>query len=71
MEVTCEHCKTKLNIPDEKVPKDQLVKISCPKCKGKIALDTRKTEEKKPAPEPKEDKYSYDDLHYQFQLLLL
>ena len=61
MEVTCEHCKTKLNIPDEKVPKDQLVKISCPKCKGKIALDTRKTEEKKPAPEPKEDKYSYDD----------
>ena len=42
MEVTCEHCKTKLNVPDEKIPKDQLVKISCPKCKNKISIDSRK-----------------------------
>jgi len=70
MEVICEHCKAKLNLPDEKIPKDQLVKISCPKCKNKITLDTRKSEEKKPppaetepkpAPEPGEENYSYDD----------
>lgn len=51
MEVICEHCDAKLNIPDEKVPKDQVVRITCPKCKGKIILDTRKTE---PAPSPEE-----------------
>lgn len=42
MEVTCEHCKTKLNVPDEKIPKDQLVRINCPKCKNKISIDSRK-----------------------------
>ncbi|MEW6670002.1 MAG: zinc-ribbon domain-containing protein [Thermodesulfobacteriota bacterium] len=41
MEVICEQCKTKLNIPDEKLPKDQVVKIGCPKCKNRITLDTR------------------------------
>jgi predicted Zn finger-like uncharacterized protein len=40
MEITCEHCGAKLNIPDEKIPKDQIVKIGCPKCKNKITLDT-------------------------------
>jgi hypothetical protein len=41
MELICEQCKTKLNIPDEKIPKDQVVRINCPKCKFKIPLDTR------------------------------
>ncbi|MFC1821968.1 hypothetical protein ACFL9T_04620 [Thermodesulfobacteriota bacterium] len=41
MDVTCGQCKTKLSVPDEKIPKGQLVRISCPKCKGKITLDTR------------------------------
>lgn len=44
MEVTCEQCRTKLNILDEKIPKDQVVKINCPKCKYKITLDTRSSE---------------------------
>jgi len=38
MEVTCEQCKSKFNIPDDKVPKDKVLKLNCPKCKGKIAL---------------------------------
>ena len=42
MEITCEHCKAKLNVPDEKIPKDQLVRINCPKCKNKISIDSRK-----------------------------
>ncbi len=41
MEVVCDQCKTKLNIPDEKLPRDQVVRIACPKCKNKIAIDTR------------------------------
>ncbi len=41
MEVTCGQCKTKLSILDEKIPRDQVLKISCPKCKYRITLDTR------------------------------
>lgn len=39
MEVICSSCNTKLNIPDDKLPKDQTVKINCPKCKNKITID--------------------------------
>ncbi len=38
MEITCSGCNTKLNIPDEKIPMDQTVRINCPKCKGKITI---------------------------------
>lgn len=38
MEVTCGQCKTRFNIPDDKVPKDRVLKLNCPKCKGKISL---------------------------------
>ncbi len=41
MEVVCEYCHAKLNIPDEKLPPDQRVRISCPRCKNKLVLDTR------------------------------
>ena len=49
MEVVCEHCKARLNIPDEKIPKDQTVRISCPKCKTKIVLPERTAEPKGPS----------------------
>ena len=45
MEVTCEQCKAKFSIPDDRVPKDRAVKLNCPKCKGKISLGAE-------APEP-------------------
>jgi predicted Zn finger-like uncharacterized protein len=41
MEVICTNCKTKLNVPDEKIPKDQAIRVSCPKCKNKITIDSR------------------------------
>jgi predicted Zn finger-like uncharacterized protein len=41
MEVTCTKCKTKLSVPDEKIPKDQVIRVSCPKCKNKIIIDSR------------------------------
>ena len=77
MEVTCENCNTKLNIPDEKIPEGQKVRVSCPKCKHKITFGKRApaSEEEhaetgkfhlkfieKESPEPTEDEsYSYDD----------
>jgi DNA-directed RNA polymerase subunit RPC12/RpoP len=47
MEVICESCTAKLNIPDEKIPKDQVVKIACPKCKNKVVLKGIKRNEPK------------------------
>jgi len=38
MEVTCEQCKSRFNISDDKIPKDKVLSIRCPKCKGKISL---------------------------------
>jgi len=39
MEVICSNCNTKLNVPDDKLPKDQMVRINCPKCKNKITIE--------------------------------
>ncbi len=39
MEVICEHCETKLNIPDEKLPPGQRVRFTCPKCKNKVTVE--------------------------------
>ena len=50
MEVTCSHCNKTLKIPDEKVPQNQIVKIACPACKGKITIDTRAKAPQEPAP---------------------
>lgn len=38
MQVACEHCKTKINIPDHKIPRGQRVRINCPKCKKVISV---------------------------------
>lgn len=43
MEIICENCDAKLNIPDEKIPQGQRVTVGCPKCKGKLTLDARGT----------------------------
>lgn len=58
MEVTCSHCNKTLKIPDEKLPRDQLVKITCPACKNKITIDTR--EQSGEAPEPQAHKPTAD-----------
>ncbi len=38
MNITCPHCKTKLNIPDQKIPKDKDSSFKCPKCQGKVQV---------------------------------
>jgi hypothetical protein len=53
MDITCSSCGTVLHVPDEKLPANQVVSITCPKCKGKIRIDTRELN-LTPAPEKKE-----------------
>jgi len=45
MNVTCKSCGTTLKIPNEKLPPDRSVSITCPKCKGKIRVDPKESRE--------------------------
>lgn len=39
MDVTCKSCGATLNIPNQKLPPNQAVSVTCPKCKGKIRIE--------------------------------
>ena len=57
MQVTCNACKKSMNIPDEKLPKDQAFSITCPGCKTKIKVDQHlKPKPSEPAPPPAQEK---------------
>jgi|GEM_PF-801111 len=38
MNVICPHCKSKLSIPDDKVPRHRDSSFKCPKCKGAVQV---------------------------------
>jgi len=50
MEIVCESCNAKLNIPDEKLPKGQRVSVRCPRCKNKLVIDATTVESEVPSP---------------------
>ncbi len=52
MDVSCEKCRSKFKIPDEKLPKGQILSVPCPKCKQKISIDTRPQTPRPAEPEP-------------------
>ncbi|MBW1988042.1 MAG: zinc-ribbon domain-containing protein [Deltaproteobacteria bacterium] len=41
MDIQCRSCKSQFKVPDGKIPPNQVVKLTCPKCKNKIQVDTR------------------------------
>lgn len=55
MQVVCDACQRSMNIPDEKLPKDQAFSITCPGCKNKIKVDQHLKAPEPPTPsEPEE-----------------
>ena len=46
MQITCQACQGKFRIADEKIPENKSVNISCPKCKKKIRVNGRMSEQK-------------------------
>lgn len=57
MEITCDHCSSKLSVADEKLPEGKAAAIRCPKCKNKISIDLKNRQptsglakDSKPAP---------------------
>jgi uncharacterized protein YbaR (Trm112 family) len=59
MEIICQNCKKKLNVPDEKLPLGKTVSFSCPACKEKITV-TREENSAPPLP-PLEQLVSADE----------
>ena len=56
MQVTCNECQKSINIPENKLPKDQAFSITCPGCKNKIKVDQHlKTPSSPTPPEPKQE----------------
>jgi len=41
MNISCENCRNKFKIPDEKVPKGQTFSLTCPQCNTKVVVDAR------------------------------
>ena len=41
MEIICDECSKKLNIPDEKIPVGRKATISCPGCKNKLTVERK------------------------------
>ncbi|MFO7985431.1 MAG: zinc-ribbon domain-containing protein [Desulfatiglandaceae bacterium] len=41
MEIVCENCSARLNIPDHKIPEGQRVRIKCPKCGARLTIEPR------------------------------
>ncbi|MCP3943115.1 MAG: hypothetical protein GY710_16730 [Desulfobacteraceae bacterium] len=54
MNITCPHCKTKLNIPDDRIPKDKNSSFKCPKCQDKVQVLTSQLNLSAMDPEKKE-----------------
>ena len=50
MQVACDACQRSMNIPDEKLPKDQAFSITCPGCKNKIKVDQHLKAPEPPTP---------------------
>jgi predicted Zn finger-like uncharacterized protein len=41
MEVVCESCQARFNVPDDKIPAGKSIRAACPKCKSKITIPAR------------------------------
>ena len=41
MNITCEKCSGKFNFPDEKVPENRTLTLSCPRCSNKLSVGPR------------------------------
>ena len=41
MNISCENCRSKFKIPDEKVPKGQMFSLTCPQCNTKVVVNAR------------------------------
>jgi predicted Zn finger-like uncharacterized protein len=41
MEIVCQNCRSKFNLPDQKIPADRTASLPCPKCKNTLTIGPR------------------------------
>lgn len=61
MNVTCHNCKTKLSIPDHKIPLDRESIFKCPKCKEKVHIPAVKRKQSVSDDKPQSFYSAFDD----------
>jgi hypothetical protein len=44
MEIICDNCQKKINVPDSKIPKDRVAYLTCPGCKNRLAVTSNPQE---------------------------
>ncbi|TVQ97156.1 MAG: hypothetical protein EA399_14255 [Desulfovibrionales bacterium] len=55
MRLTCPHCQSPLNLPDDKVPKGQRFKLTCPQCTKPFIVDPENKTAQTAVPPPEPD----------------
>jgi CheY-like chemotaxis protein len=66
MQVNCEQCQSKFNLPDEKVPEGKVTTLRCPKCKSPITIDTTPAVPPSSPFQASEDDYDAGDKPFDF-----
>jgi len=64
MQVTCDKCQSKFNLPDEKISDGKISTLRCPKCKSTITIPARKPESV--SPQEAVDDYNADERPFDF-----
>ena len=61
MQIKCEECGAGLTISDDKIPMNQRVAVTCPKCKNKIVLNNSRKEQSRANSDSDENIISQQD----------
>lgn len=60
MEVVCESCQARFNVPEDKIPAGKSIRAACPKCKNKITIAAKDSTAPPTATEDKVSEENYD-----------
>jgi len=69
MEVVCESCQARFNVPDDKIPAGKSIRAACPKCKNKITISAQDTGAAPAAVEDKAGAERYDAAEKPFDFI--
>jgi len=69
MEVVCESCQARFNVPDDKIPAGKSIRAACPKCKSKITLAAQDKAAPAAAAEDKSGAERYDAAEKPFDFI--
>lgn len=62
MDIICDSCQSKFRIADEKLPKDKMAFLKCPKCQNRIGVQPKGSEDNAtPQPDFEDDFFSFDE----------